>query len=92
MSRSSNHPVIAPPADAEEAEQRMADLFAECERSARRYFRRAEEDGLDFDIRCAYANVAGRMVRAAAMVAGALSSRDKRETVHRVVVERPDAA
>ena len=32
-----------PPADAEEAEQRMADLFAECERSARRYFRRADE-------------------------------------------------
>ena len=77
-----------PPADAEEAMRRMADLFAECERSARRYFERSELDGIDFDIRCAYAGIASRMVRAAAMVAAAIGRPPGAETVHRVVVER----
>ncbi len=62
-------------------------LFAECERSARRYFERAEADGLDFDIRCAYAGAAARMVRTAALLAGHLTG-DSGETCHRVVVER----
>mgnify|MGYP001302845159 CR=1 FL=1 len=81
-------PEITPPADAEEAVRRMAELFSECERSARRYFARAEEDGLDFDMRCAYAGVASRMVRAAALVAAAIGKPPGAETVHRVIVER----
>jgi len=80
-------PDPAPPADAEEAAGRLRALFAECERSARRYFLRAEADGLDFDMRCAYAGVADRMVRAAAIVAAQMG-RSNGETVHRIIVER----
>lgn len=83
-----SHRNPAPPADAEEALARMARLFAECERSARRYFARSEEEGLDFDMRCAYAGVASRMVRAAAMVAAAIGKPPGSETTHRVIVER----
>lgn len=79
-------PDIAPPPDGQEAALRMRTLFAECERSARRYFERAEADGLDFDMRCAYAMVANRMARAAAVIAAGMGQRG--ETVHRIIVER----
>ena len=80
-------PDPTPPADAAEAADRLRALFAECERSARRYFARAEADGLDFDMRCAFAGVANRMVRAAAIVAVQMA-RTNGETVHRIIVER----
>lgn len=76
-----------PPADGAEATDRLRVLFAECERSAQRYFERSEAEGLDFDIRCAYAGLAGRLVRAAAALATHMD-RPNGETVHRVIVER----
>lgn len=86
MSRNPGKP--APPADADEALAAMRELFAECNRSARLYFKWSEADGLDFDMRCAYATVANRMVRAAALVAAAIARPPGGESVHRVVVER----
>ncbi len=79
-------PETPPPADGEEAATRMRTLFAECERSALRNFARAEADGLDFDMRCAYAMVANRMARAAAVIAAGMGQRA--ESVHRIIVER----
>ncbi len=86
MSKSTKN--LTPPADAEEALAAMRELFAECNRSARLYFKWSEAEGLDFDMRCAYATVANRMVRAAAVVAAAISRPPGSETVHRIVVER----
>ncbi len=76
-----------PPADGEEAMDRLRALFAECERGAKRYFERAETEGLDFDIRCAYAGLASRLVRAAAAISAHMN-RTNGETTHRVIVER----
>ncbi len=68
---------IAPPADAAEALDRLRDLFAECEIAARRFFGFAQIDGIDFDIRCAYAGLAGRLVRTAGGIAGRLERAER---------------
>ena len=81
-------PETTPPVDAEAALASLRALFARCDDSARRYFERSEADGIDFDIRCAYAGIANKMVRAAAIVAAAIAHPPGAETVHRIIVER----
>jgi hypothetical protein len=56
---------------------RLRLLFAECERSAVHYFRRAQAEGIDFDIRCAYAGLAGRLVRTASNIASRLERSER---------------
>lgn len=80
MTHKSNPPVEpehTPPADAAEAMDRLRLLFAECERSAVHYFHRAQADGIDFDIRCAYAGLAGRLVRTASNIASRLDRAER---------------
>jgi hypothetical protein len=80
---------IAPPADSAEALDRLRGLFAECEASARYYFTRSMRQGLDFDMRCAYAGLAGRLVRTAANLAGRLE-RSERATPRAQPAPKPD--
>ena len=68
------YPAIVTPADAAETMDRLRGLFAECEASARHYMARSRLVGLDFDIRCAYAGLAGRLASAA----GGLAARIER--------------
>ena len=68
------NPVVVKPADAAETMDRLKGLFAECEASARYYMARSRLKHLDYDMRCAYAGLAGRLAGAA----GGLASRIER--------------
>lgn len=66
-----------PPANAAEAMDRLRGLFAECEAGASFYLRLSLVEGIDFDIRCAYAGLAGRLVRTASNIAGRLDRAER---------------
>lgn len=67
----------APPADAAEAMARLKGLFADCETQARFFFSLAVLPALDFNRRCAYGGLAGRLCRTAANIAGRLDRAER---------------
>ena len=72
-------PEIVTPANAAEAMGQLRVLFAECEATARYYMARSRISSLEFDIRCTYAGLAGRLAGTAGGLAGLIERTERTE-------------